>query len=195
MPLIFCRQLHTYLRCSKNAVTPSPFPSCLRLRTLSLSLSPWTHKSTDPSVVRPPVRRPPHRALADKRFSSFQNVATSARNVLSSSCSCSALRRAEDVFSSEMPNQEELLPFCPPARLSGNARVRARALRGAADGGGRPGGRQFEGRERMREGEREKTHIVFLPTSFEGRPRAGRGGRQLFIRLLAARSPARSLAA
>ena len=73
-----------------------------------------------------------------------------------------------------MPNQEELLPFCPPARLSGNARVRARALRGAADGGGRPGGRQFEGRERMREGEREKTHIVFLPTSFEGRPRRRR---------------------
>ena len=33
------------------------------------------------------------------------------------------------LFSSEMPNQEELLPFCPPARLSGIAWVRARSLR------------------------------------------------------------------
>ena len=138
MPLIFCRQPHTYLRCSKNAVTPSPFPS-------------WPHKSIDPFVVR----RPPHRALADKRFSSFQNVATSARNVLPSFSSYSGGPKT----SSEMPNQEELLPFCPLARLSGIAWVRARSLR--ARTAGRPGGRQFEGRERRREGEREKTHIVF----------------------------------
>ena len=112
MPLIFCRQLHTYLRCSKNAVTPSPFPS-------------WPHKSIDPFVVR----RPPHRALADKRFSSFQNVATSARNVLSSSSSSSSSSSGGPKTSSEMPNQEELLPFCPLARLSGIAWVRARSLR------------------------------------------------------------------
>ena len=85
MPPIFGRQLHTSLRCSKNAVTCLP----IRLRPhLSLSLC-LLFGPTSPSirllVVRP--RPPPrtHRALADKRFSSFQNVATSGRNVRSSS--------------------------------------------------------------------------------------------------------------
>ena len=112
MPFIFCRQPHTYLRCSKNAVTPSP---SLPVVSLAPQL-PQVHRSIRSSFVR----RPPHRALADKRFSSFQNVATSARNVLPSFSSYSGGPKT----SSEMPNQEELLPFCPLARLSGIARAR-----------------------------------------------------------------------